>query len=138
MTCTFFGHSNCPDSIKADIYDSIIYLIENKNVTTFLVGNQGNFDRLVLLTLQVIQSEYRHIRYSVVLAYMPKSASNNLAHSIFPEGLENIPPAYAISHRNKWMITQSDYVITYVRHKTGGASKFKDYATKKNKIIIEL
>ena len=47
-TCTFFGHRDCPETIKPKIREAVIDLIENHGVTMFYVGNQGNFDRLVL------------------------------------------------------------------------------------------
>jgi hypothetical protein len=58
--------------------------------------------------------------------------------TVFPEGLEKIPPRFAISKRNRWMIEHSDYVVTYVRHSFGGAAQFKALAEKKGKKAIEL
>jgi len=56
------------------------------------------------------------ITYSVVLAYLPteKNKYDNLTNTIYPEGLETVPKRFAISWRNKWMIEQSDIVVTYV------------------------
>ena len=45
--CTFFGHRDCPETIKPKIRTAVINLIENHGVTMFYVGNQGNFDRMV-------------------------------------------------------------------------------------------
>ena len=36
------------------------------------------------------------------------------------------------------MIDNSDYVIVYVEHKTGGAAKFKEIAERKKKIVINI
>lgn len=36
------------------------------------------------------------------------------------------------------MIEQSDYVVTYVKYTIGGASKFKELAEKKKKIVINI
>ena len=47
--CTFFGHRDCPETIQPKIRTAVIDLIENHGVTMFYVGNQGNFDRLVVL-----------------------------------------------------------------------------------------
>ena len=49
-----------------------------------------------------------------------------------------MPLRFAISYRNKWMIEQSDYVVTYVNHSWGGAAQFKELAEKKGKTVIEL
>ena len=50
--CTFFGHRDCPETIKPKIRTAVIDLIENHGVTMFYVGNQGNFDRLVRSVLK--------------------------------------------------------------------------------------
>lgn len=80
------------------------------------------------------------ITYSVVLAYLPteKNKYDNLTNTIYPEGLETVPKRFAISWRNKWMIQQSDVVVTYVTHSFGGAAQFKDVAKRMNKLTIEL
>ena len=46
-TCTFFGHRDCPETIKPKLRSTIIDLIENHNVDMFYVGNQGRFDAIV-------------------------------------------------------------------------------------------
>jgi hypothetical protein len=114
-------------------------LIENKNVTVFYVGNNGNFDTMVLRQLEDLSQTYP-ITYSVVLAYLPteKNKYDNLTNTIYPEGLEIVPKRFAISWRNKWMIKQSDVVVTYVTHNFGGAAQFKEVAEKQGKIVIEL
>ena len=80
------------------------------------------------------------ITYSVVLAYMPtkKNEYDDYANTIFPEGIETAPKRFAISYRNKWMIEQSDVVVTYVTHSFGGAAQFKEMAKKQGKTVIEL
>ena len=45
---------------------------------------------------------------------------------------------YAISWRNKWMIRESDVVITYITHSWGGAAQFAEMAKKKRKRIINV
>ncbi|MEE1280074.1 MAG: hypothetical protein UHH95_04500 [Oscillospiraceae bacterium] len=43
--------------------------------------------------------------------------------TIYPDGLEGVPPNYAISRRNMWMIDNADYVVTYVKYIVGGAAR---------------
>ena len=47
-------------------------------------------------------------------------------------------PRYAISWRNKWMIRESDVVITYITHSWGGAAQFAEMVKKKRKRIINV
>ncbi len=56
---------------------------------------------------------------------------------VFPE-LENVPPKFCISHRNKWMISHSDIVIAYVSHSYGGAYQSYKYALSKGKTMFNL
>ena len=58
--------------------------------------------------------------------------------TILPDGLEDVPPKYAILKRNKWMLNNADYVVTYVTRIYGGAADFKRLAEKKDKKVIEI
>lgn len=44
--CTFFGHRDCPESIRPLLRAAIVDLIEKHRVRLFYVGNEGNFDRM--------------------------------------------------------------------------------------------
>ncbi len=140
--CTFFGHRNAPESVKPLIESTITKLITKHNVTTFFVGNHGSFDRLVYITLKELEKLYPQIKYYVVLAYLPTKKTKyeyiNYADTIFPDCLTAIPPRFAISKRNIYMIKNSDYVITYVNNNFGCAAQFAEKAKRKNKIVINL
>ncbi|MBR2885932.1 MAG: hypothetical protein IKB93_14265 [Clostridia bacterium] len=139
MVCTFFGHKDTPKEIEPTLRSTLIDLIENKNVNAFYVGNNGNFDTMVRHQLEDLSQTYT-ITYHVVLAYLPteKNKYDNLTNTIYPEGLETVPKRFAISWRNKWMIQQSDFVVTYVTHNFGGAWQFKAMAERQGKMVIEL
>ena len=40
--------------------------------------------------------------------------------------------------RNKWMLKQSDYVVTYITHSWGGAAQFAEIAARQKKTVINL
>ena len=105
----------------------------------FYVGNNGNFDTMVRRQL-VELSQFYPITYSVVLAYIPtkKSEYDDFTNTLLPEGIESVPKRFAISYRNKWMVEQSDIVITYVARTYGGAWQFKALAERQGKMVIEL
>ena len=69
MTVTFFGHKDTPKNIEPTLRSTLIDLIENKNVTVFYVGNNGNFDTMVRRQLEDLSQSYS-ITYNVVLAYL--------------------------------------------------------------------
>lgn len=139
MVCTFFGHKDTPKEIEPTLRSTLIDLIENKNVNAFYVGNNGNFDTMVRCQLEDLSQTYT-ITYHVVLAYLPteKNKYDNLTNTIYPEGLETVPKRFAISWRNKWMIQQSDVVVTYVTHSLCGAARFKEMAERLNKFVVEV
>ena len=138
VSCTFFGHRDCPSSIRGELSAKIERLITEKDVDTFYVGTQGNFDRMAYAALVELRKRYRHIKIYRVLAYLPKPGDNDTADTIVPEGIENAYPRYAIVHRNNWMIDHSDYVIAYVTHTFGGAYQAVERAKKKGKIMIQI
>lgn len=69
--CTFFGHRDCPSSIKPKLREALIDLIENHTVDMFYVGQQGAFDSMVRSVLKELVSLYPHINYAVVLERLP-------------------------------------------------------------------
>lgn len=142
--CTFFGHRDCPELVRPLIREEIKNLIEKKNVDTFYVGNQGRFDALVRSVLREMKCDQPGIKYAVVLAYYPATHFDNeytkeyQAETLFPEGIENVPKRFAIPWRNRWMISQSEYVIAYVTRSWGGAAAFTRAAKQKGCTVISL
>lgn len=138
--CTFFGHRECPDSIKSQLREVLINLITNHDVDMFYVGNQGQFDTIVRSVLRELKKEYPQINYAVVLAYMPgkKTVYDDYSDTMLPEGIESVHPHYAISWRNNWMLRESEYVVTYITHTWGGAAKYAARAKCQGKCIYSL
>lgn len=142
MICCFFGHRDTPDSINLALRSTLEDLITTEGVTNFLVGNQGNFDSLVLRTLRELQQVYPQICYHVVLAYLPTGKGEYTPYTqeetILPEGIEQVHPRYAISRRNRWMVQQADMMVCYITHNHGGAAQFVEMARRRGKHIINI
>lgn len=141
--CTFFGHADSPTNIKKEIKKVIDDLILQKGVTTFYVGSNGNFDRMGQSVLIDLKKQYPNLECCTVLAYMPGIKSEfdtgyEKLETLYPDGLEKVPKRFAIDWRNKWMVQQSDYVISYVCHSFGGAAKYMELAKRKKKIVYNL
>lgn len=141
-TCTFFGHRECPNSIKPKLREVLIDLIEDQAVDTFYVGQQGAFDAIVRSVLGELVSVYPYIHYAVVLERMPPNHDSldtrDYSDTMLPEGIESIHPRYAISWRNNWMLNRSDFVVTYIPHSWGGAAQFAEKAARMNRYIINI
>lgn len=141
MICAFFGHKYTPESVKPLLDAAIRNIIEHYPDTTFYVGHNGNFDRMVLSVLKKLSVEFPDLSYSVILAYLPtgKSAERyNDLPTIYPEGIESTPLKYAISYRNNWIVKQADMIICYITHDFGGAAQFVKKAENKGKTVYNL
>lgn len=135
LSCCFFGHRDSDYSNYDKIEERIKYIIEKNGVCNFYVGNNGNYDKMVITALRKIKHIYPQISYAIVLAYLPKD--NSIAdESVFPEGIEYVPKKFAIPFRNRWMIDHSDYVIANVNRSYGGAAKYLKMAQRKGKRIF--
>lgn len=141
MVCCFFGHKNVTSNLTECLLPILNQLI-TEGVDSFLVGNQGSFDSIVLHTLRLLKEKHPHITYHIVLAYMPGAkqeySSYDPMETLYPEGLESVHPRFAISWRNKWMIQEADVVVTYITHSWGGAAQFAELAERKKKRVINI
>ena len=142
IVCTFFGHHDCPAEVKPKLREVLTDLIENHSVDVFYVGNKGAYDRMVRSVLRELAQKYAHIHYAVVLERMPVKRDEDVledySDTMLPEGIEEVPPRFSIVWRNKWMLRQSDYVVTYVTHSWGGAAQFAEMAERQGKNVINL
>lgn len=140
ITCSFCGHSRMDIPLKEPLVEIIEKLIIQYHVTCFYVGNHGEYDRSVACALKEMKKRFRNIQCYIVLAYIPGLANSRVEGdelpTIYPDGLETVPFRYAITHRNRWMVNHSDYVIAYITHCYGGAWQTFQYAKSKKKIQI--
>lgn len=140
--CSFCGHGTVPESIRPSLSAAVTEMITVNGVTQFYLGNHGQFDSMVLSELNQAKIKYPHIRFSVVLAYMPgkreEFASVSEMDTVYPEGLETVPRRFAISYRNRWMVDHSDYMVAYVNHDFGGAVQTLHYAEKRKLKIVNI
>ena len=140
--CTFFGHHDCPSSIKPKLRETLVDLIENQSVDVFYVGNKVAFDDMVRSCLRELERIYPRINYAVVLERIPRKRdefdTTDYSDTMVPEGIEEVPPRYAITWRNKWMLRNAIFVVTYVTHSWGGAAQFAEMAKRQGKTVINL
>ena len=137
MNCTFFGHRDAPNHIKSALKDAILKCI-NAGVTQFYVGNNGNFDFLAQCLLRQMSKEHS-IKYSIALSYInEKAIAGDQEATIFPEGLELVPPRFAISKRNDWLLSCCSVVIAYSSHKPSNSQKWIEKAQKRGLNVIML
>ena len=140
MVCVFFGHRDCRDLSEKTLIDAVEALIM-QGADIFYVGHQGGFDSMARRCLQLLKTRYPQIRYAVVLSH-PSAGGEPIAeteeNTVFPEGLETVPPRYAVDRRNKWMLDRADCCVCYVNHSYGGAYKFASRAKRKGLVTVNL
>lgn len=128
-------------SVKPKLRAVLVELIERRGADTFYVGRQGGFGSMAMSVLRELAEIYPHISYAVVLERLPykqENSSLDFSLTMFPEGIEFAPPRFSISRRNEWMLTRSDFVVTYITHDWGGAARFAEKAMRQGKTVINL
>lgn len=127
------------EKIEIKLKYEVVNLIENEGVTTFYNGNKGAFDGLCAHCVNEIKKDYQFIKLYWILPYPilkeDKYSLNNFDETLYP-ALEKVSKRFAIVRRNEWVINNSDFLISYVRHSWGGAYRTLKYAEKKQNIMI--
>lgn len=148
MIITFLGHRslyNVGDLLER-VQNTIVENVGPNDDTVFYCGGYGDFDNLCAKACRFIKEKRPNCEVVFVMPYIPdlqkekrKSLmTSDLYDSTLYPPLENVPPKFAISKRNEWMVMQADLIIAYVEHSFGGAYKGLEYARRKKKRIVNL
>ena len=145
-SCCFCGHRDVGGAdVKKLIKAAVTELIENEEVTLFLLGNYGRFDAAAASVLKELKKEYPHIRSALVIPYITREieAQKEYYASTYDEIIiaeidENVPPSIKIIKSNEYTVKKSDYMVCFIDHKWGGAYRTYTYAKRRNLEIINL
>ena len=80
MVCSFFGHRETPSEIYPQLKDRMEALIQERKINSFLVGNQGGFDGLVLKALRELKQKYQllsHLESALMLLTLSSLSPTN-------------------------------------------------------------
>ena len=133
--CFFIGNRHTPSSIKEQLTQAIEKHITEYGVTTFTVGRYGNFDSIVQSALRELKKRHEHIQIYLLTPYaltQKIDTPEGFDGTFYPEGLEKVPFRLAIVQANRYMVQNSDYLITY-SHGVGNTRNIVDYAQKLEK-----
>ena len=144
--CTFFGHRFAPltEAERIKLNSLIVDLIQNHSVTEFWLGAKGEFDSICSSTLSKIKRDYPDIKLCLVLSYLPTNKEDYewkerfYDHVFLPEEVEVGPQRFAISRRNRWMASNCDYMICYVKNDYGGAYEAMKIALAHKKEVFNI
>ena len=148
-TVSFFGHRELPQMWR---YESVLEkhirtLIDSHEYVDFLVGRDGDFDHLASSTIIRCAAalDYGNTRHILVLPYMRADYRDNRDSFLkyydevrICEASTGTHYKSAIQIRNRYMVYQSDLVICYIQHNSGGAYQSIRYAEKQSRKIINL
>ena len=138
MVCTFFGRKNAPSSVKEKLSEAINDLIK-RGYDEFYVGNNGNFDFYVQSVLSDITKTNCKVNFTVVLSRPDEKAIfAEQIFTLFPDGLEKVPPRFAISKRNDWLIKKAQVVVAYADNRFTNSQKWIEKAKNKGVDVINL
>ena len=138
MIITFCGHS---DYVKNTLDEEKVFSILNEyaqNQIDFYLGRYGNFDSFAYSCAKKYKALQPAARLIFITPYYPSRKTTLIYDETAYPPLENVPPKFAISHRNIWMIEHADIVIAYITHSFGGAYKSYTAAKRKNKTIFNI
>ncbi len=145
FTVSLFGHRDASDLRKWEdrLAATIKELIQTKPYVSFLIGRNGHFDEMSASVIKRVQKETGRDNSDItlVLAYTVAVLNDYEKYYdgiLLPDCVCGAHPKAAITLKNRWMVEQSDLVITYISRTTGGAYAAMQYAKKRNKRIVNL
>ena len=136
-SCFFIGHRDAPDSVAEKLTETIEQHISDFSADCFTVGNYGRFDQLVQIALAEAKKRHPDIFIRMAVAYSPALGPVELPEGFeyiyFPANQRKTPGRNAIPHLNQTLVKESDFLIAYVCHTSGGSYKLLEYARRREK-----
>ncbi len=137
--CSFAGHRDVYDKeVLVKIRNVAEKLIVEDNVTEFLVGNYGRFDRYCATVVQELKKIYKNISLTLVLPFFINDINeyknvykDNYDSIVIADIPPNTPKRFSIIKANEYIIGQSDFLICYVEFMYGGAFRTYEFAKRK-------
>lgn len=146
MIITFCGHSDFHgnDMVEQQILLLLYQYGENQALELYL-GGYGAFDEFAYCCCKKYKEQQQNAKLIFITPYLTESYQNHHLKqaeqkydAILYPPLEKVPYRFAIRRRNQWMAENADLIISYVNRSHGGAYQFFDYATRRNKRVINL
>ena len=138
-----------PEGLKERIKAEIINLIENEDVTEFLVGELGGYEKDAYDTVLEVQKDYPNIRIILVISKITELHEVGECDAqyvqnrkpcddfIYPDKSATGYKKLSIVYRNRYIIENTDFIIAY-NEDHGKAYEFCKQARNKGVKIIDL
>ena len=137
MVVAFCGHSDYKESSRdgSRVMEILEEYVGDSECELFL-GEYGNFDSFAYNCAYRFKQLHPGTKLVFISPYVlpKKQCTHEFDITIYP-GLENVPPKFAIAHRNRWIVDRADLIIAYVSRSFGGAYAMYSYAARRKKDI---
>ncbi|MBQ9162627.1 MAG: hypothetical protein IJX74_05050 [Clostridia bacterium] len=145
MIITFCGHG---DYVRnAEDEQKVLEILERElgdNQCEFFLGEYGSFDSFAHICAKKFKAAHPKAWLVFVTPYIDEKYiktktefENDFDNIVYPP-IENVPKKFAISHRNRWMVENSDIVIACISHAYGGAYNSYKHAMARGKKIYNI
>lgn len=137
MIVAFCGHRTLHDEKAVQAWlEKLLPQLIREGADTFYVGGKGAFDRKAAAVAMQCKAQHPHIRVTLVQAYIDQMRSPELHDDTLYPPLESVPPRFAITRRNEYMLRAADVVVAYVMHSASNSVRNRDFALRLGKRVI--
>ncbi len=151
-TCCFTGHRNLTNAEKKECKEKLQRASDafvKMGVTDFIVGGAIGFDTVAAVTLINLRTNlYPHIRITVAVPFEGQSKyfqpADRALYATILERADNVIilskdyHPYCMSVRNRYMVDNSRYCVSYLTAEKGGTFQTVKYARSKGLTLFNL
>ena len=135
-SCFLIGHHRISDDVQKRLEEIVEQHICQYGVTCFTVGHYGEFDSMAARAVKEAKKRHPEVKLYLLLPYHPYDqpipTPKGYDGTYYPPGMETVPKRAAIVQANRKLVTESDYLIAYLRH-GGNTRDLVEYAQKREK-----
>lgn len=141
---SMIGHRVVEDyGIEEKLYELFRELLRTKEYVEFYLGRNGDFDILAASVIKRLQKNFRDDN-SMMILVLPYPVKNYEYYEdyydeiIIPDKLHRVHPKAAITERNRWMVTNTDVLVAYIRNESGGTAACVRMAERLRRTVIKI
>ena len=131
---SMIGHRVVEDyNVEERLHELFRELLRTKEYVEFYLGRNGDFDILAASVIKRLHKNYR-VDNSAMILVLPYPVKD---YEYYEEYYNEHPKA-AITERNRWMVTNTDVLIAYIRNESGGTAACVHMAEQLGRKIIKI
>ncbi len=152
QNCCFTGHRDINENdielVINSLEETLEFLIGNLKVSNFFAGGALGFDTIAALLILKLKEKHPHITLNLILPCRDQFRSWNLDDvKIYQSILKKADTVQFISEkytmgcmqkRNRALVDNSAYCISYLKKESGGTYFTVNYAKKKDLFLINI